>query len=486
MKLAWIGALAAALWMTAGAWSAGRAWGQALPLPAAGSAPLAQAAAPGAAPARTMPGTAPSAATAPADAAAAGEEITLQQAIKTALENNRNLSIAQRRVIIAKDRVREANALDYPQLNASATSSTRDTTPASIAVFFGQRLVVPQGDATTALSSVNLSQNLLDFGRSSSVQKSARIGLDVAQLNSERATQDLTLAVSQAYYLVLQSERIQEVLEDSIAAVLLQVRDARAFLAQGLVANTDVLSAEVRLAQRQQELIQARANLQLARASLNRLLGYDVNRPMRLHDVVSLTQWQGNYDTLLSAAQQNRADLKALQLAVQSSEADLRATRADYFPRINAFAEYDYNSTTFLLHNDWTSYGLSLSLNLFNGGATTAQVERRQKELLEAQDQYLERKDNISLEVKQAFLTAQQTLDQVAVAGKNVNLSRENLRIQRDRYTQGLVATTEVLLAEDDASRARSSYFQTLYAYYTALARLDNVIGKAQESAPQR
>ena len=54
------------------------------------------------------------------------------------------------------------------------------------------------------------------------------------------------------------------------------------------------------------------------------------------------------------------------------------------------------------------------------------------------------------------------------------------MRIFRDRYTEGLVTSTEVLTAEDAASRARSNFYQALYDYHTALARLDNVIGQSK------
>ena len=106
--------------------------------------------------------------------------------------------------------------------------------------------------------------------------------------------------------------------------------------------------------------------------------------------------------------------------------------------------------------------------------------EQRQKEVLQAQDQFLEQQDNISLDVKQAYLTAGQTFDSVQVTEKEQQLAVENLRIFRDQYREGLVTSTDVLTAEDAASRARSTYYQALYDYHTALARLDNVIGKSK------
>lgn len=432
------------------------------------SAPAVPAAQPGAAPAL---GPAVS-----VELRGATAEISLADAIRAALENNRNVGISRRRIGIAQDRLSEARSGDWPRVTFDGATAQRDVPPL---VQIGSQ-VIPQGDLYTATTRTALVMPLTDFGRTYNAKEAAGIGVDVARLNSNRTEQDIILQVSQAYYRVLQSEKIRQVVLDSIAAVQLQERDAKAFFEQGLVASSDVLSADVRLAERQQDLIQAEANLQVAMATLNRVMGADLNRKLRLKDVTSDPQWSGNYEALVQAAHQDRSDLKAARLQMLSSEADLRAALADNFPRLNAYAEYDTNSTSIYVNKEWTATGLTLSMTLFSGGAQSATVSRRQKEVLEAQDQFLERQDNISLDVKQAYLTVGQTYDSVGVAKKNQQLSSENLRILRDRYTQGLVTSTDVLTAEDAASRARSNYYQALYDYHSALARLDNVIGQSQ------
>lgn len=456
-----------------------------VPVPPVGAPPVAPAAP--AAPAGAPPVAPParsSAAGAQPVAPPAVPELTLAEAIRTAMENNRNVGIARRRIGIAEDRKREANSRYYPTLTVDAASANRDSEP--IAQFpnpFGigpKMITTPQGNLYTATTRTALVLPLLDFGRTSNASEAAKLGVDAARLASERTDQDIVLQVSQAYYRVLQSLKIREVVLESIATVEQQHKDAQAFFSQGLVASSDVLSAEVRLAERQQDLITAEANLQVAQAALNRVMGRDLNTKLRLRDVSGRPDWNGNYDTLVRIAHESRGDLKAARLQMLSSEADLQAARAENWPRLNAYAEYDTNSTSFLAHKEWTATGLTLSMTLFSGGAQSAAIARRQKEVLEAQDQFLERQDNISLDVKQAYLAAGQTFDSVRVAEKNQQLAVENMRIFRDRYTEGLVTSTEVLTAEDAASRARSNFYQALYDYHTALARLDNVIGQSK------
>jgi outer membrane protein len=423
---------------------------------------------------------APAAPASPAASVSSGPEFTLADAIRTALDNNRSISIARRRIDIAQDRQTQARAGYFPSLEVDASTAQRDNQPVGKFNLGPTPTIVPQGDEYTAMTHTALVVPLLDFGKTSNASDAAKAGVDVAQLTSERTEQDIVLQVSQAYYRVLESQKIRQVVLDSIATVQLQLQDAKAFLDQGLVSASDVLSAEVRLAERQQDLITAETNLQVAQATLNRVMGQNLDKKLHLQDVTGRPEWSGNYDSLVEAAHHDRSDLKAAQLQIASSEADLRAARAAQLPTLNAYAAYDTNSTSFLVHKEWFTTGLSFSMVIFNGGAQSAKVAERQKELLEAQDQFLERQDNISLDVKQAYLSAGQAFDSVKVAEKNQELAAENLRIFRDRYTQGLVTSTDVLIAEDAASRSKSNYYQALYDYHTALARLDNVIGKSK------
>ena len=446
--------------------AAGLAWAQAP-----------QTGAPMESPAPVPAGQAPQSAVA---AAPSAPDMTLAEAIRTALDNNRNVGIARRRIGIAEDRKREANSRYFPTVTVDAASAQRDEPPLARFHFGPSTSTVPQGDLYTATTRTALVLPLLDFGRTSNASEAAKLGVDAARLASERTEQDIVLQVSQAYYRVLQAQKIREVVLDAIATVEQQHKDAQAFFNQGLVASSDVLSAEVRLAERQQDRITAEANLQVSQAALNRVMGRDLDAKLRLQDVSGRPEWSGDYDKLVRTAHESRGDLKAARLLMLSSEADLQAARAENWPRLNAFAEYDTSSTSFLVHKEWMVTGLTLSMTLFSGGAQSAAIERRQKEVLDAQDQFLERQDNISLDVKQAYLAAGQTFDSVRVAEKNQQLAKENLRIFRDRYSEGLVTSTDVLIAEDSASRARSNYYQALYDYHTALARLDNVIGQSK------
>ncbi|MBI4083028.1 MAG: TolC family protein [Candidatus Lambdaproteobacteria bacterium] len=401
-------------------------------------------------------------------------ELTLEQALRTAFASNRGLGIAQRRIEIARDVAAGADALGGPFVSAQINYSARNNDMATQS--FGQTFKT--ADREDANAAVLLQMPVLDFGRNASAQHAARLGIGSAELASTRAREDLALAVKRAYYRVLEAEKLRSVVVESIALVEQQASQARDFLTQGLVARSDVLSVEVRLAERRQDLIRADVALKSASAALSRLLLADINRPLRLAEPPPPRQSQGEFARLRQAAIEQRGDLKALRLQVETAQVSVRAARAELYPQVSAFISYTHSSQSLLVNNEWATAGIGLKMNLYTAGAATAELARRDKLVLEAEDRYRDQEDNIVLELKQALLAAEQTADQLPVAAKGVELAEENLRIQRDRYAQGLVTITDVLIEDDNLSRARTGYFQAMYAYHSALAQLDNVVGK--------
>lgn len=402
-----------------------------------------------------------------------GDLLSLEECISTALTNNRKIRISERRILIARDRVTEASASVLPKLTAEGRYETRNNDRGSS--FGGTTFVT--GERTAETAKISLIVPVYDFEGASNQRYATRLGVDVARFNSERDRQDLTLAVTQAYFRVLEAEKIKGVVEESIKVVEGQLKIARDFLVQGLVAKNDLLVTEVELAERRQELIRAENNIQLAVSALNRLMGLDVTRGTRIADIMEVTPWKGDFISVLTVAMKRRPDLSALQRQVEIARAEYRSVRAGFEPRIYAFGDYNYSSDDFLLNREWLSGGVAIEFPLFDGGVTYARLKQSKKEIAEAVDLRDDHIDDIILQVKQSYLNLRESAERIPVARKSIELAEENLRIFRDQYAGGLVTSADVLAEEDRLSRARSNYFQSLYGYHEAFARLANAIG---------
>jgi outer membrane protein TolC len=397
----------------------------------------------------------------------------LDAAILIALDNSRRIRIAERRILIAENRVDEMYTYLIPRVTAEGRAQARSNDTGGKF----DDMTFTLGDRRTASASVNVLVPIYTFGIVQSRVAAEELRTDIEAIQAERTRNDLIFAVSQAYYRTLEAQKIRDVLDESIRVVERQVSISRDFLAQGLVAKSDVLSAEVQLANRRQQRIQAENNVQLALATLNRLLELDIRRATRLVDVLEVAPWQGSFESLLEVAFRARPDLKAYRREVDLARADYRVTRDSNNPYLYGYGGYRYSSDSFLLNDDWLEGGLVFTVPIFDGLETRTRLRRKAKEIDEAIDLHDQRADDAVLEVKRAHLNLREAAERIPVTRKAVEQAEENLRVIRDQYAEGFVTSTDVLTEEERLSRARSNYYQALYDYHAAWSNVVYAIG---------
>ncbi len=158
--------------------------------------------------------------------------------------------------------------------------------------------------------------------------------------------------------------------------------------------------------------------------------------------------------------------------------------RAALRPQANLSGGYDYanpNPRILPLEARWKSswsIGANLSLSLFDGGRTAAaaaQIEA-QADALGHRLEDLER--HIRLEVTQRQLELSTARQAVAVADRGLDSARENVRVARDRYHEGVIPSSELLDAEVALLRAGLDRANALAQVRLALANLDRALGR--------
>ncbi len=403
----------------------------------------------------------------------ADRAMTLDDCLRTALQNNRRVWIADRRILITKDRIDEALSQLLPRLTAEAQVAWRNNDLGFSAN--GMEIVV--GERTRGNARLGLIVPLYDFGRAQAQMKMEGHRVEATEKDVERGLQDLALAVSQSYFRVLEARKIRDVVQESIKVVKLQGEIARDFLAQGLVARSDVLAAEVQLADREQALIRAENNIRLARATLNRLMGLDVGRSTDVEDVLAAAPWNGRLEDALRLAIERRPDLAALQRMIEAGRAEYDVIRRGNLPGLAGTAGYNYTTDEAMSHKDWLDAAVILQIPLVDGLGTQFRLKRKKKEIAEAVDLHDERLDDILLDVTQAFLLVRDASERLPVARKAIALAEENLRVMRDQYLAGLATSADLLLEEDRLSQARSNHVRALYECHASAARLANAAG---------
>jgi len=423
--------------------------------------------------------------------------LTLHDAATIALEKNplRKAALADRKAASAG--VREAQSFLMPHLTLSE-EATRGNDPVYV---FGSRL--RQQRFTTddfALNQLNTPSpygnfatrfggtwSLFDsFASWRGINRAREMNI-AASHQLERTDQEILFRVVQSYYGVLLAAKQLEVANQAETTAKSIMDRSQVRFDAGLVVESDLLSAKVRLASREQELIRARNNLELARAQLNTAMGVSVDTPYQ--PALALTERNLTVDPLPDLEQKaltTRPDLKRIEAQQSAQELSVAIAKSSFGPRLNAFAGWELDNPTFLAGgggNNWLG-GIELQIDLFQGGAKRAALsrERANAEKIAALKQAAS--DAVRLEVRQAYYDQDASRQQVEVARTAITQAQESLRIDQDRYDGGLLTITDLLGAEESARRAQGDYWQAVYQYHISSANLELACGNLNQQSP--
>ncbi|MGA2336704.1 MAG: TolC family protein [Terriglobales bacterium] len=423
--------------------------------------------------------------------------LTLQQAVNIALEKNplRKAALADTRVAFAD--VREARSVLMPRLMFSETA-TRGNDPVYVfgselrqqrftnADFALNRLNTPTpiGNFSTRLGGT---WNLFDsFASWHGVNRAKQMN-DAAGHQLARTEQEVVFRVVDSYYAVLLATKQLEVAEQAVKTSQAIMDRSQARFDSGLVVESDLLTAKVRMAARKQELIRARNNLDLARAQLSTAMGVPVDSVFQPAEALAEhTLPVPVLQEIEKQALANRPDLKRIQSEEAAQQQSVAMAKSSFGPRVNAFAGWEMDNPTFVAGgggNNWLG-GIEVQFDIFQGGAKRAELSRQRalQERVTAMRQAAG--DGVRLEVRRAYYDLDSARQETEVARAAIAQAQDSLLINQNRYDGGLTTITDLLSAEEATRRSQTDYWEAVYRFHTSYANLELASGTLNPQSP--
>ncbi len=398
-----------------------------------------------------------------------GEMITLDRSIGIALKKNPQLIAAASSVDISQSKVGEARSSYYPQLSAQGGYSR--TSP-----MHGAATHPDNYDLYTG--SVSASQNLIDFGKTSSQVNISKLNLEASRSDLNALSDQIIFNVKQAYYNVLQARRSREVTADIVQQFQQHLDQAKGFYEVGAKAKIDVTKAEVDLSNARLNLIKAENAVKLSWVILNNAMGMPQAPEYTVEDNLAVHKFEITFDDALKRAYENRPDLKALIAKREAAQEAIGLARTGYYPVLNGSATYSRSGQDrdLPLDHGWSA-GVVLTVPLFNGFLTSHQVAEAKSNLyaLKANEESL--RQQVLLDIQSAFLNLRQANDSIAAAELAVQQAQENLDLANGRYAAGVGSPIEVTDAFAAYTNAQASYTNALYSYKIAQASIEQAMG---------
>jgi outer membrane protein TolC len=433
--------------------------------------------------------------TALAQQEAQASSLTLQEAVNVALEKNplRKVAIADQKTASAG--VREARSFLLPHVSFSETA-TRGDDPVYVfgsklrqqrftaADFALNKLNTPVGNFATRFGG---SWNLFDsFASWHGVNRAKQMSAAVEH-QLDRTDQEIVFRVVSSYCDVLLAAKQLDVAEQSFKTAHSIMERSQARFDSGLTVESDLLTAKVRMAARQQEVIRARNNLEVARAKLNTAMGMPVEFPFQLSEGLAERTFPiATLQDIEKRAFTNRPDLKRIASEEAAQRQSVSMAKSSFGPRVNAFGGWEMDNPNLVAGgggNNWRG-GIEVQFDIFQGGAKRAELSRQQalEEKIVALQQSAH--DAVRLEVRRAYYETDASRQQIEVARAAIAQAQESLRINQDRYDSGLSTITDLLGAEEAARRSQTDYWEAVYHFQASYAGLELASGSLNPQSP--
>ncbi len=362
--------------------------------------------------------------------------LTLEKAIALALEQNPGFKTAGLGIQGAEHRRKAAGADFLPKVGTAYTYSRLNEPP---------RLKLPPGDiypqsinAVVGTQNVyqwdlHLVQPLFTGGEIYNKYKLEKLGVDVARLKNDTARNELMYSVKATYFTILKAQKLREVARQAVAQIQSHEKTASAFFQQEMIAKNDLLEAQVRLAQAEQDLVRADEGVELARATFNTVLHQDINTPVEIADMsgaeklsLSLTEGQ-------ALAMQRRPVIQQIDMSIKQAQTGVKLAQGSYYPKAFLMSSYNRQGNQAdvrgTLYQDPESWNVSVNLDwtFWEWGKKGNVVGEQKVKLLEAQETKKEVVDNVMLQVKATWLRCQENW-------KNINVSRTAIATGRRKF----------------------------------------------------
>jgi len=421
--------------------------------------------------------------------------LTLEQAMRAALENNLSIVQADANMNAAQAGVTAAYGGYLPTLSATGSWNRNQTDRAgsSTANFGGGTVVIPASKSTTSNfnTALNLNWTLFDgFAQQGQVGQASSRSV-ASEFTAIRTRQSIVFQVEANYLNVLRNEQLVKVSEGSLKRDRRQLERITESNRVGSLSLADVYRQQSQVAGDEFSLIQAQNNFDKAKADLVALIGLDVGREyvfadasistaLSAEELDATSSKYANFRQLVERAIASRPDYKGAVESYNASQSGVTVARSGYLPSVSAFAGYGLSSDEVrsLSNNKNVNWGLSVRWNLFDGFQTNNSVQSAIASRRNAEISLTQAERDINAQMKKALLDLEAARKQYEVSQKALVSAGEDLKIAEERYNLGAGTLLDMLVANANLVSAQANSVNAVYNYVTAHRNLEYTLGE--------
>lgn len=420
-----------------------------------------------------------------ADLAGAEQTMTLEQCLKTGLENNPSLKAARLMVESSGSDIKMARADFLPSISSSYSANT----------IFATEATGPTDqdylDQDIHAFTVKLSQTLYAGSRIVNTYQRAKLMKEATRAELRLAELELAYNIEATFYKLMKAKADTLSASEAVSRLKESVKSAEAFLKKELVPYVDVLKARVDLADAEDQLSLAKNNENRQREALFALMDLPMDQ--------SLTFTGGNYhiykqkptfEESFQFAIESRPDLKNLHYQMQAANKQKAIAAGKYLPVATFDIGYYTRNTDYTdrqetfsgsidrdQENKYMMAGVTLSWNLFDGGRAYYENQKYSIEAQKFNALIIDARNTISTGIRKALYSMSEAEQRLASSANALIAANENYTSEVKRLNAGISTIQTLLEAQGRLVRTEANKTTAMLDYQLAQSELKLMTG---------
>lgn len=376
-----------------------------------------------------------------------------------------------------------------PQVNGEAgySESTSDSPQ-----FVNNQIQKFAIDSSGWQAGVTLNQSIFDW----SVWKNADIAEKQAyqaEISYSNAQQELMLRVVNAYFQALQAKDDLSFAEAEKKAIKRQLEQTKQRFSVGLTAITDVHEAQAQYDSAVAREIQARNAVEIAYESIREITGQYPQTLAALDTETFSPSDPAPEDVMKWVKKAENSNLSLLESMVQVeiAEQQIKLQQAGHYPTVSLSANYSANDIDRTIQGepspdtgrlDSRSIGLNVSVPIFSGFRTSAEVSQARDNYVASSQQMVQTRRQIEREVRNAYYEVSASIASISAFQQSVVSAESALKATEAGFEVGTRTIVDVLNSTQNLYNAKRNLSEARYGYIRQMLRLEQAAGQLQEN----
>jgi outer membrane protein TolC len=414
-------------------------------------------------------------------------KLSLQEALKLALQNNANILNSELDLKMAQKKIWETTASGLPHADLKSAYVFIPKVPSLPASFMGgsedpnadPNAVIELGVKNNITTDITVSQLIFSGSYFVGLQ-ATKVYYGLSKQNMEKTRLDLSETVVNTYNMIGLAEESRKILVQNLENINKTLYEISEMNKQGFLEKTDVDQLEVTSNTIKNAMNQIDSNLDMGYRLLKIQLGMEETVKLELTDDLESGESLTKSSLQLIAEPFNidrNVDYQLIQTSEKAAKLELNLAKTNFLPTLSGY----YNHTEKLKSPvfDFAPkdiLGINMSFPIFSSGQRLAVVSQKRMALEKAQNTRKLVSNSLLMQASQYQNDLKLKLEKYQNQKKSKELSDDIYQRTLEKYKQGMASSMDLMTSQNQYLNNLTNYYQSIYDVLGAKSKLEKML----------